>query len=306
MRILLVTALCMLRSIALGGTPAKTLDNGYQLRIEHPKPQDRYRVMLQYPDGTEELIWNPPGGEIVNGKQIGVYLGVDWYGKIAAQKLSVVISGAGHRWWLRWDMNEKRQLPLIEFFGSGQTMSDFELLDGQSISFVSAENSDQRITLTVDDSGVLRESGRPWDAGYTVYKDNRRIHHQQPDLGGQTVYNDTPTTFPYEDTGKPATPSYTIDADGTRRPYSFNPGPPNFEVAKRVGPLRRDVNISQTDQAGITHKFNQITSVADVSDPAALRGGWLLWAGVVTVFAGFAVWLIARSRLRRHVGERMK
>lgn len=233
MKTLVVAALCVLQATAWGANPEKTLENGYQLRFDHPKPEDRYRVMLQYPDGTEDLIWNPAGVEIVNGRKHEVQLGLYWYGKITDQKLSVIIPMGGNWWWLRWDMNKKRELSLIEIWGSRGDKRYLEIMDGRSIGFVYVDRLDQWATLTVHEMNgtfFLREGDTPWTGGYRVYRDNKMIIHRQFE-DEDPSYIDDPQTFPYEYAGRPITAPYTLAADGTKGfPWGSEPYAPGFQA----------------------------------------------------------------------------
>ncbi len=293
----------MLQGIAFGVYMAQKLEDGYQLRIEHPNAGDSYRVILQYPDGREDLIWNPPGMQSLNFKQSEVFLGDICYAKIAGQKLNIIMSEGNHWWWVRWDMKERSQLPLVKFSGKLRGMVKFDILDEHSLSVVNQGKSDKRITLTMDSNSVLHEDGRPWVEGYSVFKNNREIIHLQPELGGETVYDDSPAGFPFNDTAKSAIPWYTIGPDGTRTPYSQKLGLPDFEGAKRVWPPKHDESLTRENDSGKTSKLRPIVSTANSSDPAAARALWSLWAGVGAALCGAVAWLWVRYHRGGNSGQ---
>ena len=299
MRVILLCVLCVLQSTALGVVMAQKLDDGYQLRVDHSKSGGRYLIVLEYPDGKEELIWNPPATQSLNFKQSEVFLGDVCYAKIAAQKLSVVISEGNNWWWLRWDMTKKYQFPLVKFPGQRRGMAGFDILDGQSLSVVYREKSDIRITLIADENGVLREDGKPWNGAYSVFIGNREIVHLQPSLGGETVYHDTPAGFPFIDTGRPAMPPYTIDVDGTRRPYSLKLGPTDFEGAKRVWPPRNDGNPAATAASDNANKSRSVASMPNGNTRAFSPLFWGLLVGIGAALYGVAGWLRIRSQRQK-------
>ncbi len=272
------------------------LPAGYGFRIELNEKETRARFILQYPDGREDLIWNPPAKHYLNDRLKPVRFGVISYGKIADQTFTLAVTGDGSWWWIRWDMEKRQRYPVVEFPDQHFGMAGWKLLDGGSTKVILPPDFKQE-TLTVDDNGILYKDGKPWrGAGYRVFGENWSKMYMQLDLGGEIVCNDTPIGFPFDDSITEGFDFYIVNADGTRRPWFQEPTLPDPTDAKRVGGTNRNTSLETPTHSDVSKAT--VGVVNKIGEQTTLQRSWVTWTyvGIASLLATVLGWRFFRSK----------
>lgn len=160
----------------------RVLNDGYSIRLIGMAAAARgekvasYKLILRHPDGTEDLVWNPPGtepntnsGTPAPTNEVKLFRPDSGYVKDGI--LGALIGKSTWRmdaWWLRWDVKEKRMISMVMFFGYGDR--DYEFVDGMTIKI------DGAITSLDDQNRVLRK-GKRYPKAHDVYEGQRRIRY---------------------------------------------------------------------------------------------------------------------------------
>ena len=160
----------------------RVLNEGYSLRLigvaaaSRGEKVDSYKLILRHPDGSEDLVWNPPGTEPNNNSgrptlTNDVQLFRPSSGCVKDGVLGVLIGFSTWRmdsWWLRWNVREKRMISMVKFFGYGSR--DFDFVDGMTIQI-------DGVIAKLDDQGRVLRKGERYPRAHDVYEGQRRTRY---------------------------------------------------------------------------------------------------------------------------------
>jgi hypothetical protein len=179
------------------------LNDGYSIRLIGASARARgekieaYKLMLRFPDGTENVVWNPPATEPHNNAISSpnatndITLFHPQSGIVKNGTLGVIIAKKTWNtdtWWLRWDLKEKRMINMVRFFS--QYGGKYRFIDERTISTNEGE-------VTIDDQGRVFRNGKRYPRSHFVYEGQRETTYWPMDQGGKIEVTENAQVWPF-------------------------------------------------------------------------------------------------------------